>query len=84
MVHREAIWKVKIYNKPSKFKADNVQKLPYSTKGRRTGTDSDVGWYYQQWVRMLCKKNKFGNEHQEFANPYPKGFAYEVLYYCYR
>lgn len=39
-----------------KFKSDYVRKLPYSTKGKRTGTGSGVGWYSQQWVRMLCKK----------------------------
>lgn len=39
-----------------KFKSDYVRKLPYSTKWKRTGTNSGVGWYSQQWVRMLYKK----------------------------
>lgn len=49
--------KGKSCNKPNeKPKSDYVRKLPYSTKWKRTGTDSDVGWYYQQRVRMRCKK----------------------------
>lgn len=83
VVQGEAIWKVNLYNKPNeKCKSDYICTLPYSTKWKRAGRESDVGWYYQQWVRMLVK-NKLGNKYQKLANLYPKGFAYKVLYYCY-
>lgn len=56
---------------------------PTAQKGKGLAqTQMWAGSTSNEWERFV--KNKFGNEHQEFANPYPKGFAYEVLYYCYR
>lgn len=83
VVHQEAIWKVKLYNKPMKsLSLIMLESCP--TAHNRKGlaqTQMWAGTTSNEWE--CCVKNKLGNKHQKFANLYPKGFAYEVLCYCY-